>query len=70
MPRKIRQLKGDLRKAGFTLSAKRGKGSHTMWEHPDAPELLVILSGQDGDDAKSYQERDVKVALRKIRQGQ
>lgn len=62
-------LKGDLRTAGFTLTADRGKGSHTMWEHPDAPGLVVILSGQDGDDAKSDQERDVKAALLKVRQG-
>ncbi len=67
MPRKIRQLKGDLRTAGFTLMADRGKGRHTMWEHPEAPGLL---SGQDGDDAKSDQERDVKAAPCKVQQGQ
>jgi predicted RNA binding protein YcfA (HicA-like mRNA interferase family) len=59
MPRKIRQLKQDLRKAGFQLQPGRGKGSHTVWTHPDVPEP-VILSGADGDDAQPYQERDVR----------
>jgi len=44
-----------LQKAGFTLLPKRGKGSHSYWNHP----LLsnpVVLSGKDGNDAKPYQE--------------
>ena len=32
MPKKIRELKNILRKAGF--SEKSGKGSHTKWTHP------------------------------------
>lgn len=39
-----------------------GKGSHTVWEHPLAPETLT-LSGNDGDDAKPYQEKDVRVII-------
>jgi hypothetical protein len=38
-----------------------------MWKHPDLPDSSVILAGKDGDDAKSYQERDV---LRAIREAQ
>lgn len=45
MPRKIRQLRADLRRAGFHLDSKRGKGSHTYWSHPLVP-YPVVLSGQ------------------------
>ena len=63
MPKKIRELKNLLKKAGFI--DEPAKGSHTKWSHP----LLsgkVTLSGKDGDDAKPYQERDVKNALKKL----
>lgn len=62
MPRKIRQLKVDLRRAGFIQRKHRGKGSHTAWQHPDYPDT-IILSGDDGEDAKRYQERLVKQAV-------
>ena len=62
MPQKIRELKSKLQKAGFILLKKRGKGSHTMWEHSLLANLVVI-SGKDGDDADRYQEREVKEAL-------
>lgn len=67
MPRSIRQLKADLRKAGFRELTKRGAGSHSWWEHPDVPDAMVNLSGQDGDDAKPYQEKQVREALAKVR---
>ena len=57
MPRKIRELKSLLKKAGFT--SRPGKGSHTVWYHPRATRTVVI-AGKDGDDAKRYQEKDVK----------
>ena len=63
MPKKIRELKSLLLKAGFTYEP--GKGSHTKWSHV----LLVgkvTLSGKNGDDAKPYQERDVKNALKQL----
>ncbi|MCT7971452.1 type II toxin-antitoxin system HicA family toxin [Laspinema olomoucense] len=63
MPKKIRELKRLLRKAGF--SSISGKGSHTKWYHPRLP-LPIILSGNNGDDAKPYQERDVNDALKII----
>ena len=62
MPRKIRQLKADLRRAGFVLT-DRGKGSHEVWEHPDVPTAFVTLSGHDGDDARPYHERDLRRAI-------
>ena len=64
MPRKIRQLKADLRRAGYREVKKRGKGSHTRWEHPHVPEPLT-LSGHDGADAKPYQEQEVREAVRR-----
>jgi predicted RNA binding protein YcfA (HicA-like mRNA interferase family) len=64
MPRKIRQLKADLRKAGAYQASQAG--SHIKWKHPLVPESLLILSGHDGDDAKPYQERAVRDLLRKI----
>jgi predicted RNA binding protein YcfA (HicA-like mRNA interferase family) len=57
MPKKVRELKATLRKAGFRW--RLGKGSHSIWEHPLADEV-VTLSGNDGRDARQYQE--VKVA--------
>lgn len=66
MPRKVRQLKGDLGRAGF--SWRPGKGSHTVWGHPLLPGLEVTISGNDGDDAKRYQEREVREALEALKQ--
>lgn len=63
MPRKLRQLKADLRRAGWVLKGDAGKGSHERWVHPDVPGIQVTLSGRDGDDAKHYQERDVANAI-------
>ncbi|MDB5322539.1 MAG: hypothetical protein JWN40_4170 [Phycisphaerales bacterium] len=56
MPKKIRELKAMLRKAGFRW--RPGKGSHSIWEHPLA-EKSVTLAGQDGQDAKRYMEAQV-----------
>jgi predicted RNA binding protein YcfA (HicA-like mRNA interferase family) len=64
MPRKIRQLKVDLRKAGAYQASQ--EGSHTKWKHSLVPESMLILSGHDGEDAKPYQERAVRDLLRKI----
>jgi predicted RNA binding protein YcfA (HicA-like mRNA interferase family) len=61
MPKKIRELKSMLEKAGFT--SRPGKGSHTVWSHPKV-RRRVVLSGNDGDDAKPYQEKEVKRGIR------
>lgn len=63
MPKKIRELKSMLRKAGFEM--RSGKGSHTVWSHAMIVESITI-SGNDGDDAKPYQERNVRELLQKI----
>ena len=62
MPRKIRQLISDLEKAGFILSPG-GKGSHRKFRHPKFAGA-VILSGGEGDDARHYQEKQVRNAIR------
>jgi predicted RNA binding protein YcfA (HicA-like mRNA interferase family) len=61
MPRKIRQLVSDLTKAGFVL-VSGGKGSHRKFRHPRISGS-VILSGGDGDDARHYQEKQVRNAI-------
>jgi predicted RNA binding protein YcfA (HicA-like mRNA interferase family) len=59
MARKVRELMSDLERAGFTN--RGGKGSHRNYKHPKG--VQVTLSGQPGDDAKPYQEREVKQAI-------
>ncbi len=65
MPYKIRQLKASLRKAGAYQVSQ--EGSHTKWKHPLLPSRIVVLSGSDGDDARAYQEKDVKNMLEDIK---
>ena len=62
MPRKIRELVADLERAGFLL-VPGGKGAHRKHQHPRLAGS-VILSGDDGDDAKDYQEKQVRHAIR------
>jgi len=62
MPRKIRELIGDLETAGFIN--RGGKGSHRNYEHPTG--IRVTISGQLGDDAKPYQEREVKKKIQEV----
>jgi len=64
MPRKVRQLISDLEQAGF--ANRGGKGSHRNFTHPKG--LRVTVSGSTGDDAKHYQERDVRRALAAVKE--
>ena len=59
MPRKLRDLIRDLERAGFVN--RGGRGSHRKFRHPDGG--LVVLSGQPGDDARPYQEDEVRQAI-------
>ena len=61
MPKKVRELKAMLRKAGF--SSRSGKGSHTVWSHPKLSDSVTV-SGNDGDDAKMYLEKQVRAAIK------
>ena len=60
MPKKIRELKRLLRKAGFTYQP--AKGSHTKWKHSKLSKAIII-AGKDGDDAKAYLEKQVNESL-------
>ena len=63
MPKKIRELKKMLKKAGF--SQRTGKGSHTNWFHPLYSGRITI-SGKDGADARDYQEKEVFQAIKEV----
>jgi predicted RNA binding protein YcfA (HicA-like mRNA interferase family) len=63
MPRKVRQLMADLVRAGFVN--RGGKGSHRNFTHPKG--LRVTVSGNPGDDAKPYQERDIRHVLEAVK---
>ncbi|UCE18531.1 MAG: type II toxin-antitoxin system HicA family toxin [Gemmatimonadota bacterium] len=52
MPRKIRALIKDLKRAGFIN--RGGKGDHRNFIHPKG--IVLTISGKLGDDAKPYQE--------------
>ncbi|MFQ6610976.1 MAG: type II toxin-antitoxin system HicA family toxin [Fidelibacterota bacterium] len=62
MPRKIRELIKDLEKAGFVN--RGGKGSHRNFLHSKG--VAITISGKSGDDAKPYQEIQLKIALKKV----
>ena len=63
MPRKIRELIRDLKRAGFV--DRGGRGSHRNFKHPNG--VRITISGKLGEDAKRYQERDVERAIRETR---
>lgn len=63
MPRKVRELRAELSKAGFVKLP--GKGSHTKWQHPLVPGTVVV-AGHDGSDVQSYQEKQVRDALQAL----
>jgi predicted RNA binding protein YcfA (HicA-like mRNA interferase family) len=65
MPRKVRELIRDLKKAGFL--DRGGRGNHRNFLHPRLNKPITI-SGNDGDDVKSYQEKAVRVAIEEARQ--
>lgn len=64
MPRKIRELIRDLERANF--ANRGGKGSHRNYEHLTG--ARVTISGQPGDDAKPYQEREARDAIEESQQ--
>ncbi|MDY6897758.1 MAG: type II toxin-antitoxin system HicA family toxin [Cyanobacteriota bacterium] len=65
MPKKIRELKSLLRKAGFTY--KPAKGSHSKWKHPKLSKAIII-AGKEGDDAKAYLEKQVNESLELLKE--
>ncbi|MBW4622011.1 MAG: type II toxin-antitoxin system HicA family toxin [Cyanosarcina radialis HA8281-LM2] len=63
MPKKIRELKKLLLKAGFIY--RQGKGSHQVWSHLSLIEPIVIAR-KDGDDAPIYLEKQVNEVLKQL----
>jgi predicted RNA binding protein YcfA (HicA-like mRNA interferase family) len=59
MPRKVRELIRDLERSGFI--ERSGKGGHRNFEHPRG--VRVTVSGKGGDDAKPYQDKEVRRAI-------
>jgi len=66
VPRKIRDLLKDLRKAGFSL-VDGGKGSHRKFQGK-CGKVVMIVPGRDGDDAQPYLERQVQEKIRELQQ--
>lgn len=64
MVRKIRELIRDLKRAGFV--DRGGKGSHRNFIHPNLSKPVTI-SGNEGDDAKHYQEKSVQLAIKEAK---
>ena len=62
MPKKIRELIRDLKRAGFVN--RGGRGNHRNFTHSSG--ARITLSGHEGDDGKRYQEREVEAALREV----
>jgi len=65
MPQKIRELIKNIKKAGFIEIANAGKGSHRKFVHLKYPGAVTI-SGKSGEDAKKYQEKEVKQAIKMV----
>ena len=63
MPRKIRELERELRKAGFKKT--HAQGPHRECKQPRG--VNVAMSGKIGDDAKKYQEEEVANAIDKTK---
>jgi predicted RNA binding protein YcfA (HicA-like mRNA interferase family) len=66
MARKIRELLRDLKGAGFQ-EISGGKGSHRKLVHPRY-RGAVTLSGKLSDDAKPYQEKQVRRAIEEVQE--
>ena len=67
MPRKVRELVRDLLEAGFYEIGGGGKGSHRKFSHAQYPGAVTV-SGGAGDDAKHYQEKQVRRAIERLKQ--
>ena len=62
MPKKIKALIAELKKAGFTN--RGGKGSHRNFEKNG---VRCTISGKEGSDAKRYQEKEVSQKIKEAR---
>ncbi len=64
MPRKLRELRADLRRAGYFI--ERQSGSHETWIHEEFPDFTIQLAGKDGADARPYQEQQARRAIERL----
>jgi len=64
MPLRVHELKSQLRKAGF--EQRPGKGSRTIWTHPDLPGERLTISGNDDDLDGRCQEATVHKAISRL----
>jgi len=60
MAKKVRELLRELERAGFVN--RGGKGNHRNFVHPKVAKPITV-SGNEGDDAKRYQEKAVRLAI-------
>ncbi|MBK1631962.1 hypothetical protein CKO31_14705 [Thiohalocapsa halophila] len=67
MPQKVRDLLQALKDAGFREIPGAGKGSHRKLIHPRYPGAVTV-SGSLSDDAKRYQEKQIKQAIDSVQQ--
>jgi predicted RNA binding protein YcfA (HicA-like mRNA interferase family) len=58
------RLVSDLEQAGFR-QAQGGKGSHRKFRHPSL-RGSILLGGAAADDAKYYQEKQIRNAIGKL----
>lgn len=65
MPRKVRELIANLLDQGFSEIAGGGKGSHRKFVHASYSGA-VTLSSKLGEDAKPYQEKQVRKAIEAV----
>ena len=67
MPPKIRELIAELERNGF--KNRGGKGSHRNYAHPLCSKIVTI-SGKSGNDARQYQSKQVKEAIREVKENE
>lgn len=63
MSKKIREIIRKLEKSGFIN--RGGKGLHRNFKHPNGQQVTV--SGNLGDDAKKYLERQVDRVIEEVK---
>lgn len=66
MPPKIRELIKRLKESKFI--DRGGKGSHRNFLHPSG--VKITVSGNLGDDAKPYQEKEVVKVIKEVQKNE
>ena len=66
MPQKIRELIKKVKNLGFVNRGR--KGSHQNFLHPSG--VKITISGSPGDDAKQYQEMEVRRVIKEVQENE